>query len=300
MPIVVNVDGRISEEREAKILVLDHGFLYGEGVYDVVRTYGRTPFLFDRHLRRLRQSAEMIRLDVPFSDADLAERVRQTMFAFFAHPGNQAVADVFIRLMLTRGVGDITYDPSSCPRPSLVVIVKALPELPAEVYERGVKVIIASIVRNHPQSINPLIKSNNLLNNALAAQEALRHGAFDAVMRNYRGELAECSGTNLFVVKDGVLLTPPLGAGLLSGITRGFLLELCPEVGVPVDQKVLRDEDLFEADESFLTSTTKEVVPVVAVNDRPIGEGRPGPVTKRVLETYRRRAREVAAGELPT
>ena len=293
MPIAVNVDGRITGERDAVIPVLDHGFLFGEGVYDVVRTYGRTPFLFDRHVRRLRRSAEMIGLDVPFSDAELVARVRETSSAFFAHPDNESVADVYVRLVLTRGVGDITYDPSSCPSPSLVIIVKALLPLAPSVYECGVKVIIASVVRNHPNSINPLIKSNNLLNNALAAQEAIRAGAFDAVMRNYRGELAECSGTNLFVVKGGRLLTPPLDAGLLSGITRGFVLELCPEVGVPVEQKVLHDDDLFGADESFLTSTTKEVVPIVAVDGRTIGDGHPGPVTKRLLEAYRRRAREM-------
>ena len=295
MAIVVYVNGRIGGEQEAVISVLDHGFLYGEGVYEVVRTYDHQPFLLDRHLQRLRRSAHMIALDVPFSDADLAGRLRDTTEAFFSHPDNRTVADVYVRMLLTRGVGEISYDPSSCREPSLVIIVKPLVGLSSQVYERGVKVIIASVVRNHPCSINPLIKSNNLLNNALAAQEAFRRGAFDAVLRNYRGEIAECSIANLFVVKDGKLRTPPIEAGLLSGITRGFVFELCPEAGIPLEQKVLYDADLFEADESFLTSSTQEVVPIVQVDDRPIGDGRPGPVTRRLLHAYRRKVQEILA-----
>lgn len=293
MAIVVYVNGRISGEQEAVISVLDHGFLYGEGVYEVVRTYDRKPFLFDRHLQRLRRSAQMIALDVPFSDAELGEHLRATTAAFYDHPDNRAVRDVYVRILVTRGVGELSYDPSCCRQPSLIIIVKPLVGLSPEVYERGVKVVIASVVRNHPCSINPLIKSNNLLNNALAAQEAYRRGAFDAVLRNYRGEIAECSIANLFVVKDGTLWTPPIDAGLLSGITRGFVFELCPEAGIPVEQKVLHDADLYDADESFLTSSTQEVVPIVQVDDCTIGQGRPGPVTSRLLEAYRRRVREI-------
>ncbi len=293
MAIVVYVNGRISGEQDACISVLDHGFLYGEGVYEVVRTYDRKPFLFDRHLQRLRRSAQMIALDIPHSDADLSARLHETMAAFFRHPDNAGVADVYVRLLVTRGVGEISYDPSSCRAPSLVIIVKPLAGLPPEVYERGVKVVIASVVRNHPCSINPLIKSNNLLNNALAAQEAYRRGAFDAVLRNYRGEIAECSIANLFVVKGGTLYTPPIDTGLLSGITRGFVFELCPQTGVVVEQKALHDDDLFGADESFLTSSTQEVVPIVQVDERPVGDGRPGPVTRRLLDAYRRKVREI-------
>jgi branched-chain amino acid aminotransferase len=299
MAMAINVNGRIGGEQDAVISVLDHGFLYGEGVYEVVRTYRRAPFLFDRHLQRLRRSADMIHLEVPFTDDQLADRLRQTISAFFAHPDNASVADVYVRLLLTRGAGEISYDPASCRIPSLVVIVKPLIGLAPEVYERGVKVIISSVVRNHPQSINPLIKSNNLLNQALAAQEAYRRGAFDAVLRNYRGEIAECSIANLFVVKNGALVTPPIDAGLLSGITRGFVLELCQPAGVPVAQQVLRDADLYGADESFLTSSTQEIVPIVQVDDRTIGGGRPGPVTKRLLDAYRRRVLEITESQLP-
>lgn len=297
MAIVVYVNGRITGEQEAVISVLDHGFLYGEGVYEVVRTYGRKPFLFARHLERLRRSAEMIHLDVPFSNVELNDRLRQTIEAFFAHPDNRSVADVYVRLLVTRGAGEINYDPARCPAPSLIIIVKPLVGLPPEVYERGVTVILSSVVRNHPCSINPLIKSNNLLNNALAAQEAYRRNAFDAVLRNYRGEIAECSIANIFVVSGGLLATPPLDAGLLSGITRGFVIELCPAAGITAAQRVLHDDDLFNADEIFLTSSTQEVVPIVQVDDRTIGDGRPGPVTEKLIEAYRTRVREMSQAE---
>jgi len=293
MAAVVNVNGRIGGEQDAVVSVLDHGFLYGEGVYEVVCGYNRKLFLFDRHMRRMRTSAEMIALSVPFSDAELEARVTDTVAAFYARPENARVANTYVRLLLTRGVGDITYDPAACREPSLVIIVKALGAFSPDLYETGVKVAMVSVVRNHPCSINPLIKSNNLLNNALAFQEALRRGAFEGVMRNYRGELAECSTSNLFVVTGGTALTPPLDTGLLSGITRGFVFEICDLVGLPVQQRVLHDEDLFGADESFLTSTTKEVVPIVQVDDRAIGDGRPGPWTTRLLAAYRQRVKEI-------
>jgi branched-chain amino acid aminotransferase len=290
MAIVVNVNGRIGGEEQAVISVLDHGFLYGEGIYEVVRTYNRQPFLLDRHLQRLRRSADMIALQLPMSDAGFEAEVVETLRAYFADAGNASVANAYIRILVTRGVGEITYDPTSCTRPSVVIIVKALTPRPAWVYEQGVKCSLVSVVRNHPCSINPLIKSNNLLNNALAAQEALRKGAFEAILRNYRGELAECSTANLFILKDGLLMTPPLDSGLLSGITRGFIFEVCKSAGFDAEQRVLHDDDLFDADECFFTSTTQEVVPIVQVDDRTIGSGKPGATTLRLLEEFRRQA----------
>jgi branched-chain amino acid aminotransferase len=192
---------------------------------------------------------------------------------------------------VTRGIGELTYDPAATPTPSIVVIVKPNVDPPREAFERGVKVAIVGVVRNHPGTVNPLIKSNSLLNNALAMQEALRHGAFEGVMRNYKGELAECTQSNLFVVKDGAALTPPIDAGLLPGITREFLFEVGAEAGIPVREAVLKDADLIGADESFLTSTTREVVPIVQVDGRQVGSGAPGPITRALLEGYRRKAR---------
>jgi branched-chain amino acid aminotransferase len=285
MAATVNVNGRISGERDAVISVFDHGFLYGEGIYETMRTYKGRPFLYDRHMRRLRNSARMIELDIPFTDEELADQIRDTTAAT-ALGGHEA----YIRVLVTRGVGELTYDLKATPTPSFVVIVKPLPEPPAEWYERGVKVAMVDIVRNHPATVNPMIKSNNLLNQALASQQAFRKGAFEGVMRNYRGELTECTTANLFVVKQGVALTPPLESGLLPGITREFLFEVGRDRGIDVREQVLRDEDLFGADEAFLTSTTREALPIVTVDDRTIGSGTPGPVTKALLAGFRERA----------
>jgi branched-chain amino acid aminotransferase len=288
MGATVNVNGRVFDQEHAVISVFDHGFLYGEGVYETLRTYNGQPFLFDRHMRRLRASAGMLALDVPLGDAAIDARCRDTM-----RNAGLGEAEAYIRILVTRGIGDLTYDLAACPAPSIVVIVKRHQEPPPDVFERGVTVAFVAIVRNHPGTVNPRIKSNNLLNNALAMQEAFRRGAFEGVMRNYKGELAECTQSNLFVVKDGVALTPPLDAGLLPGITREFLFEVGADIGIDVRDAVLHDEDLLGADEAFLTSSTREAVPIVKIDDRIIGSGRPGPVTRALLEGYRRKAEEL-------
>ncbi len=282
MAATVNVNGQISPDHAAVISVFDHGFLYGEGIYETLRTYGGHLFLYDRHLRRMRNSARLIDLALPFTDEALATRIGETIAAAQLN-GSEA----YVRVMVTRGIGDLTYDPKATPAPSWVIIVKPLPAPPAEIYARGVKVALVDVVRNHPQSVNPMIKSNNLMNSALAAQEAIKRGGFEAVMRNYRGELTECTQSNLFIVKNGAALTPPLESGLLPGITREFIFELGSEAGIDVREQILRDGDLFEADEAFLTSTTREVVPIVSVDDRTIGGGKPGPVTETLLKTVR-------------
>jgi branched-chain amino acid aminotransferase len=223
MAAIVNVNGRISDQEHAVVPVFDHGFLYGEGIYETLRTYNGQPFLFDRHMRRLRKSAGMLALDVPLTDGEIDGRFRETMRA--AGLGG-AQHEAYIRILITRGIGELTYDPAACPTPSVVVIVKPNVDPPREVFERGVRVALVDVVRNHPGSVNPLIKSNNLLNNALAMQAAFRRGAFEGVMRNYKGELAECTQSNLFVVRNGAALTPPIEAGLLPGITREFLFEV--------------------------------------------------------------------------
>jgi branched-chain amino acid aminotransferase len=288
MAATVNVNGRVSDQEHAVISIFDHGFLYGEGVYETLRTYNGQPFLFERHMRRLRTSAGMLALAVPLTDPQIDARFRETMRT--AGLGDRPGREAYIRILVTRGIGELTYDPAATPTPSIVVIVKPHVAPSRDVFERGVTVALVPIVRNHPGSVNPLIKSNNLLNNALAMQDAFRRGGFEGVMRNYKGELAECTQSNLFIVKNGAALTPPIDAGLLPGITRAFLFEVGGEAGIPVREAVLHDEDLFGADESFLTSTTREVVPIVQVDDRKIGTGTPGPVTRALLEGYRRRA----------
>jgi branched-chain amino acid aminotransferase len=294
--VYVNVNGVLTDAAHATISVFDHGFLFGEGVYEVCRTYHGEPFLFDRHMRRLRASAAMIALDVPWPDDEFLRLARETMGAagLGPQPGGSA-RDAYVRILLTRGIGELTYDPAATPTPSVVVIAKPHAAPPPEQYTRGVTVAMVDVVRNHPQSVSPLIKSNNLLNNALGMQQALRRGGVEGVFRNYRGELSECAQSNLFVVTNGVVRTPGLDAGLLAGITRAYVLEIAAELGYPAEEVVLHDEDLFGADEAFLTSTTREIVPIVRVDDRTIGAGAPGPITQALLAEYRRRAERLSA-----
>ena len=291
MSATVNVNGRVSDQDHAVISVFDHGFLYGEGVYETIRTFNGRPFLFDRHMQRLRNSSGMLKLPVPISDTEMAVRCRETMKA--AGLGDGPQNEAYIRILLTRGVGDLSYDPAACPAPSIVIIVKPQIDPPANAYAQGVKLSIVSIVRNHPGTVNPLIKSNNLLNNALAMQEASERGADEGVMRNFRGELAECTTSNLFVVKHGMALTPPLDAGLLPGITRAFLFEVGQDAGIAVREAVLHDDDLLGADEAFFTSTTRGVMPATRVDDHVIGNGAPGPITRALSLAYNKKAQDL-------
>ena len=286
MPIrgAVYVNGRIARAEDASIPVYDHGFLYGEGVYETLRTYNRVPFLYDRHTRRLRASAGFLQLDVPFTDEELAAWIADTMAAA------GEMDEAYIRILLTRGVGELTYDVRATPAPSLVVIVKPLEEPPARVFTDGIRLALVPILRNHPGSVNPIIKSNNLLNNALAMQEANRRGAEEGLMCNYRGELSECSQANFFIVRKGVALTPKSEAGLLEGLTRSFLFEVGQDMGIEVRNETLFPADLRTADEAFITSTTRELSPVTSIDDRPVGSGKPGPITMKLLAGYRARA----------
>ena len=284
MHATVNVNGKITDAASAVISVFDRGFLFGEGVYETLRTYNSHPFLLERHLKRFRASAESIALPVPLDDSAFETRIDETLAAA------KISGERYIRLMLTRGVGELSYDPASCQVASLVVIVKAHAEHPPEVRARGVAIIISSVLRNHPRAINPLIKSNNLLNNALAMQEALRRGASEALMRNHRGEIAECAQSNFFIVRNGAAFTPPLESGLLEGVTRNFVFEVGNEVGISVREAVLSDADLDAADEMFLTSTTREVLPITRIDGREVGSGRPGQITLALGDAFRRKA----------
>ena len=289
MPIrgAVYVNGTIASAADAVVPVYDHGFLYGEGVYETLRTYNHVPFLYDRHMRRLRRSAEALHLAVPFDDATLAAWIEKTVAA--AGP----MEEEYIRILLTRGVGDLNYDPKSTPTPTLVIIVKPIEPAAARIEAEGIPIALVQVLRNHPGSVNPLIKSNNLLNNALAMQEAQRRGAEEGLMCNYRGELSECSQANFFMVRGDVVLTPNSSAGLLEGVTRAFLFEIGQDVGIEVRDETLFPKDLWTADEAFITSTTRELSPVTRIDDRLLGNGKPGPVTKKLLEGYRKRAHEL-------
>ena len=289
MPGAAFVNGTIGPVETAAIPVLDHGFMYGEGVYEVLRTYGGEPFLYEPHVARLRRSAAAIHLDLPFDDATLRSWVDRTSAAAALE------GDTYIRILTTRGIGDLSYDVRATPAPSIVIVVKPLAPPDPRLRDDGITIALVPILRNHPGSVNPMIKSNNLLNNALAMQEAHRRGAEEALMCNYRGELSECSQSNIFLIKDGVALTPPSKAGLLEGITRAFLFEVGQDVGVTVEEAALMPADLETAEEIFITSTTREISPVVRIDDRVIGSGKPGELTLRLWDAYHRRALEMTS-----
>ena len=295
----VYVNGTITPADQAVIPVYDHGFVYGEGVYETLRTYNRVPFLYDRHMRRLRASASALHLDVPFDDDTLRGWIGDTMSAADrlteGFPPND---EAYIRILLTRGVGELSYELKATPAPSLVIIVKPFDEPPARVFDEGIRVALVSILRNHPGSVNPIIKSNNLLNNAIAMQQGHRKGGEEALMCNYRGELSECSQSNFFLVRDGVALTPRSAAGLLEGLTRAFLFEVGREIGIRVEEATLRPEDLASAQEAFITGSTRELTPVVRIDDQVIGTGRPGPVTRKLLEGFRKKAWELSTSPM--
>jgi len=283
----VSVNGRIADAATASIPVFDHGFLYGEGVYETLRTYHRIPFLFHLHQERLRRSAALLSLPVPFTDDELLAQITATMAA---HKG---LNEAYIRVLLTRGVGELTYNPAACPTPSTVIIVKPFPEPPARTFTDGIKVALVGVRRNHPAALNPMIKSNNLINNALAMQEALRTGADEALMCNQAGDVVECSQSNFFIVKDRRVITPPLDAGLLPGVTRAFVLEMAREQGFDAVEETVSVADVRAADEAFITGTTREITPVVSMDTHRIGAGRPGAVSQHLLAAFRARVQQL-------
>jgi len=283
----VYVNGTITRAQDAVVSAFDHGFLYGEGVYETLRTYRGEPFLFGPHMDRLRRSAGLMALDVPYTDDQMAAHIRDTTRGYTDYYG--AVADTYIRILLTRGVGALTYNPDACPSPTLVIIVKAFPFPPEHTFTRGIRVALVSVRRNHPDALNPAIKSNNLLNNALAMQEALRGGADEALMMNQDGAIVECSQSNFFIAKHGRLMTAPLGAGLLAGVTRAWVIDIARDLNIPTDESHFTPADVFNADEAFITGTTREVTPVVFVDTHAIGASVPGPLTSRLLSEFRRR-----------
>jgi branched-chain amino acid aminotransferase len=281
---VVYVNGVITAADAAVVPVFDHGFLYGEGVYETLRTYRREPFLFAEHMARLRRSAGMIALPVPMTDSEMAAEIRKTIEAC---PPSGGEDDLYIRILLTRGVGELTYNPKATPKPTLVIITKPLPGFPAANYTDGIRVALVGVRRNHPDALNPQIKSNNLLNNAMAMQEALRTGADEALMRNHDGFVVECSQCNFFIVTGGVVKTPPLGDGLLPGITREFVIRLARDSGLTVEETAILPVEAQGADEAFVTGTTREITPVTKIDAANVANGTPGPVTRKLMAAFR-------------
>jgi branched-chain amino acid aminotransferase len=292
MGIAVTVDGVLTAPEKATVSVFDHGFLFGDSVYEVVRTRRGVPVTMDEHLDRLRASAAMVYMDLPWDRATLGRRVREAVAA----GGN---AESYVRIIVSRGTGEISLLPDSCGKPVLVLLVKPLPVPPPEVARDGIPVVLSDRRRNDARALDPAAKTGNYLNNLLALVEAKRRGADDAVMRNTDGFLAEGTTSNVFWVKGGVVRTPSLDCGVLAGITRDVLLAALRRTGVPVEEGRYPQEALRGADEVFLTSTIRGVAPVTRLDGEPVGGGRPGPRTRRCAELYEeeldRRADEVLA-----
>jgi branched-chain amino acid aminotransferase len=276
----IYIDGKFYNERNAKISVFDHGLLYGDGVFEGIRAYNGRVFKLKEHINRLYCSAKAILLTIPLTPDQMTQAVLETC-------RRNQIRNGYIRLLVTRGIGTLGLDPNRCKRPSVIIIADKIQLYPPELYERGMEIITVPTTRSLHSAVNPAIKSLNYLNNILAKIEANIAGVEEAVMLNAQGYVAECTGDNIFIVKNGHLLTPPLAAGALYGITRGVVLEMARDAGIPVAEPNLTRYDLFNADECFLTGTGAELVPVVKVDGRVIGDGKPGPITHRLVEQYR-------------
>lgn len=275
----IYVDGRYLDERSAKISVFDHGLLYGDGIFEGIRAYNGRVFKLQEHIDRLYYSAKAIMLKIPITPAKMLQAVVETC-------RRNNIRDGYIRLVVTRGIGTLGLNPNRCKTPSIIIIADKIQLYPQEYYNKGLEIITVPTVRNLHSALNPAIKSLNYLNNILAKIEANNAGCEEAIMLNAEGYVAECTGDNLFIVKGKQLLTPPLSAGALYGITRGVVLELAAEAGLTASEPNLTRYDVFNADECFITGSAAELVPVVKVDGRTIGKGRPGKITRDLVARY--------------
>jgi branched-chain amino acid aminotransferase len=284
MNLKIYIDGTFYEQSEAKISVFDHGLLYGDGVFEGIRFYRDRVFRLDEHIDRLWDSAKAIVLDIPMSRAALIEATLETIRQNDLHDG-------YIRLLVTRGVGSLGLSPDSCRRPSVIIIAATIALYPESLYEKGLTMATCSVRRIPPAALSPRIKSLNYLNNILAKIEAQQADAAEGVMLNEQGYVAECTGDNLFVIKNGVISTPPINAGILAGVTRAVVFELANKNGIPIREEDLTRYDILVADECFLTGTAAEVIAAVQLDRRPIGNGQPGAITLKLVEEFRQLTR---------
>jgi len=275
----VFIDGKFVDEKKAVVSVFDHGLLYGDGVFEGIRAYNGRVFKLKEHVERLFFSAKAILLKIPMSQKAVADAVRETC-------RRNSIRDCYIRLVVTRGAGTLGLDPNRCKNPQVIIITDKIQLYPKAFYEKGLDIVTVPTTRNHPNAVNPAIKSLNYLNNILAKIEAINAGCIEAIMLNAEGFVAECTGDNIFMMKGGRLLTPPFAAGALQGITRGVVLDIAREMGVEVAEPNLTRYDLFNADECFITGTAAEVVPVVKIDGRPVANGRPGKMSKKFMAAY--------------
>jgi branched-chain amino acid aminotransferase len=284
MSLKIYINGKYYDKEDAKISVYDHGLLYGDGVFEGIRAYGGKVFRHSEHLDRLWDSAKAIALDIPMTKEEMTKAVEDTLAI-------NGIKDGYIRLVVTRGIGTLGLDPNRCGKPQIIIIADSIALYPAEYYQKGLEIITSSVPRMHPAALSPRIKSLNYLNNILAKIEGIRSGCVEALMLNHKGEVAECTGDNIFVVRHGRILTPPNDAGILEGVTRDAVMRLARDMGIEVSESSLTRHDVYVADECFLTGTAAEVVPVTKVDGRVIGEGVPGPITRELMDRFHKLAR---------
>jgi branched-chain amino acid aminotransferase len=280
----VYLAGKLVPSEQATVSVFDHGLLYGDGVFEGLRSYGGKVFRLELHVERLYESARAILLEIPMSQKEMAQAINDTVAA-------NKISDGYIRAVVTRGAGTLGLDPNRCSNPQVIVIADAISLYPKEYYDNGLDLVTVSVIRNHPAALSPRIKSLNYLNNILAKIEGQKAGCVEALMLNHKGEVAECTGDNIFLVKNGRLTTPPLDAGILEGITRNAVIDLAREGGLEVAETAVTKHDVYIADECFLTGTAAEVIPVVNVDNRKIGDGKPGSITRDLTERFHKLAR---------
>ncbi len=285
MSLKIWIDGKFYDKESAKISVYDHGLLYGDGVFEGIRVYRGRIFECDAHLGRLFDSARAIRLIPPRTAEQLKAAMDETIRI-------NNFSDCYIRLVITRGPGYLGLNPSKCPTPTVFIIADTIELYQPEIYEKGMSIITSSVVRTHPNSLSPRIKSLNYLNSILAKIEAADAGVPEAVLLNQEGNVAECTADNIFIVRHGQVQTPTTADGILEGVTRQVMLDLCAKLSIPCIEKSLQRHDLYIADECFLTGTAAEVVPVTRIDGRPIGAGTPGPITRRLMEAFHKHVKE--------
>ncbi len=293
MSSFVYLNGKWVAKADAKVSIFDHGLLYGDGVFEGIRSYKGLVFMLQEHLDRLWESAHTIMLKIPISQKDMQNAIIQTL-------KRNRLKDAYIRVVVTRGEGDLGLDPTLCKKPTIFIITDKIVLYPDSLYKKGLKIITVPTVRNLPEAVNPSIKSLNYLNNILAKIEAKNSGCMEALMLNHQGYVAECTGDNIFMVKNmknakkkSVLMTPPVHLGALKGITRQAIIDISVKKRIPFEEKILTRHDLFNADEVFLTGTAAEVIPVVNIDGRKIGNGKPGKVTKVLLQAFHAATRQV-------
>ena len=284
MSLQIFLNDRLVPQEQALVSVFDHGLLYGDGVFEGIRVYNKRVFLLTEHVERLYESALAIRLVIPLTPAQMATAVEQTVAA-------NNIVDGYVRLVITRGAGSLGLDIRKTKNPQVIVIADTIKLYSEDLYQQGLKIITASTLRNHPGALSPRIKSLNYLNNILAKIEGTDVGCEEALMLNHKGDISECTGDNIFIVKRGVLKTPPPDAGILEGITRNCVIQLAEQANIPVQQVTLQRHDVYTADECFLTGTAAEVIAVVGIDGRTIGAGVPGPLTQDLRQRFQKFAR---------